>query len=163
MQNVEIERKYLVKYMPKRFYVYPHKELEQAYLSFGDGDDPLEKRVRLMRNGAIEHFFYTEKGDGDISRSEYEMEITKKEYLSLCKQAISPFVKKARYYIPAGDGLVAELDVYHGKLTGLVTVEVEFDSIESADGFEPPEWFGDEITSDKRYKNKNLAKNGKPE
>lgn len=163
MQNVEIERKYLVKYMPKRFYAYPHKELEQAYLSFGDGDDPLEKRVRLMRNGAIEHFIYTEKGDGDISRSEYEMEITKKEYLALCKQVISTFVKKARYYIPAGEGLVAELDVYHGKLTGLVTVEVEFDSIEAADGFEPPEWFGDEITSDKRYKNKNLAKNGKPE
>lgn len=163
MKNTEIERKYLVKYMPKKFYAYSHRELEQAYLSYGDGDDGLEKRVRLMRSGASEHYFYTEKSAGTLSRDEYEIEIGKKEYLSLCNQALSKFVKKARYYIPVDEELVAELDVYHGELTGLVTVEVEFKSIEQSDGFSPPEWFGDEITEDVRYKNRNLAQNGKPE
>ena len=57
---------------------------------------------------------------------------------------------------------MAELDVYHGELTGLVTVEVEFSSLEEAESFSPPAWFGEDITEDKRYKNKNLARNGRP-
>ena len=163
MTNTEIERKYLVRYMPSRFYAYNHLELEQAYLSFGEDGD-LERRVRLMRSGANERYFYTEKSDGTLTRSESEMEITKKEYKLLCGKVISKFVKKARYYIPvANDSLMAELDVYHGELAGLVTVEVEFDSLEAADSFVPPDWFAQDITEDKRYKNRNLAKNGKPE
>lgn len=168
MRNTEIERKYLVKYMPERFYAYDHMELEQAYLSFGDDTDKvvtgLEKRIRQMRRGMLERYFYTEKSDGTLMRSESELEITQKEFKSLCAQVVSKFVKKARYYIPiANDTLTAELDVYHGELLGLVTVEVEFRSLEESESFVAPDWFGDEITEDKRYKNKNLAKNGKPE
>ena len=161
--STEIEKKYLVSYLPERFYAYDHTELEQAYISFGDGDEP-EKRVRLMRTGVSERYFYTEKSDGTLSRNEYELEITKKEYRSLCASVRSKFVKKARYYIPVRRGeLMAELDVYHGELTGLVTVEVEFPTLNEAEDFAPPSWFGKDITEDKRYKNKNLARNGKPE
>ena len=162
-KNTEIEKKFLVNHLPERFYAYDHTELEQAYISFGDGGES-EKRVRLMRSGKSERYFYTEKSDGTLSRDEYELEITKKEYRSLCGSIISKFVKKARYYIPVSRGLLmAELDVYHGELTGLVTVEVEFSSLEEAESFSPPTWFGEDITEDKRYKNKNLARNGKPE
>ncbi len=162
-KNTEIEKKYLVSYLPERFYAYDHTELEQAYISFGDVGES-EKRVRLMRTGESERYFYTEKSDGTLARDEYEMEITKREYRSLCASIISKFVKKARYYIPVKRGeLMAELDVYHGELTGLVTVEVEFPSLEEAEAFAPPSWFGKDITEDKRYKNKNLARNGRPE
>ena len=162
-KNTEIEKKYTVSYLPERFYAYPHTELEQAYISFGDGGEP-EKRVRLMRTGESERYFYTEKSDGTLSRDEYELEITKKEYLSLCASIRSKFVKKARYYVPVSRGkLTAELDVYHGELTGLVTVEVEFPNLDEAEAFTPPDWFGKDITEDKRYKNKNLARNGRPE
>lgn len=162
MKNTEIERKYLVKYMPERFYAYNHKELEQAYLSFGDDGD-LEKRIRLMRSRLTVHYLYTEKSSGTLSREENEFEISKKEFDRLASEAVSKFVKKARYYIPLSDGkLLAELDVYHSELSGLVTVEVEFESLADSEAFTPPEWFGDEITEDLRYKNKNLAKNGKP-
>ncbi len=160
--STEIERKYLVKYLPERFFDYNHRELEQAYTVLGD--DGSEVRVRLVRHGDRERYFYTEKSGGTLSRTEHELEITKKEYKSLSAKAISKFVKKARYYIPLyGDTLVAELDLYHGGLAGLVTVEVEFDSIEDSNAFTAPDWFGEEITEDKRYKNKNLARFGKPE
>ena len=161
--STEIERKYLVKYMPDRFYAYEHRELEQAYLDFGE-DSGREKRIRLMRSRAIVHYLYTEKSDGTLSREENEFEIGQKEFNKLSGEAISKFVKKARYYIPLSDGtLISELDVYHGELAGLVTVEVEFPSLDASNGFTPPDWFGEEITEDKRYKNKNLAKNGTPE
>ena len=161
--STEIERKYLVRYMPDRFYAYEHRELEQAYLDFGE-ESGREKRIRLMRSRSTVHYLYTEKSDGTLSREENEFEIGKKEFDRLAGEAVSKFVKKARYYIPVADGdLISELDVYHGELTGLVTVEVEFPSLEASEGFTPPDWFGKEITEDKRYKNKNLAKNGIPE
>lgn len=161
--STEIERKYLVKYMPDRFYAYEHRELEQAYLDFGE-ESGREKRIRLMRSRSTVHYLYTEKSDGTLAREENEFEIGKKEFDRLAGEAASKFVKKARYYIPVADGrLLSELDVYHGELTGLVTVEVEFPSLEASEGFTPPDWFGKEITEDKRYKNKNLAKNGIPE
>lgn len=162
MKNTEIERKYLVKYMPERFYAYEHKELEQAYLSFG-GDGETEKRIRIMRSRSTVHHLYTEKSEGTLAREENEFEISKKEFERLAGEVVSNFVRKSRYYIPILDGtLLAELDVFHGELSGLVTVEVEFGSLDESESFVPPEWFGDEITEDTRYKNKNLAKNGKP-
>ena len=38
-----------------------------------------------------------------------------------------------------------------------MVVEVEFNSLEDANNFEVPNWFGKEITEDLRYKNDNLA------
>lgn len=67
-------------------------------------------------------------------------------------------IEKNRYDIPLYDGLIAELDIYHGDLEGLIIVETEFKTEEQADSFIVPDWFGEEITENKRYKNKNLAR-----
>jgi CYTH domain-containing protein len=40
--------------------------------------------------------------------------------------------------------------------------EVEFSSIEAAESFIPPEWFREEITHDKSFKNQSLARYGNP-
>ena len=52
--------------------------------------------------------------------------------------------------------------MYHGRLSGLLVAEVEFDSPAAAAGFDPPEWLGREVTDDPRYKNKRLATTGLP-
>jgi len=62
-----------------------------------------------------------------------------------------------RHLIPTGAGLTIELDIYSGDLAGLIVAEVEFASEDEADAFEPPNWFGPEVTDDARYKNQNLA------
>ena len=62
----------------------------------------------------------------------------------------------------AGADLVIELDVYSGALTGLLVAEVEFGSEEAAGTFEPPAWFGTEVTDDARFKNQQLASVGAP-
>ncbi len=60
------------------------------------------------------------------------------------------------------DGVDAELDVFAGTLTGLVLVEVEFDADDAMAAFEPPAWFGAEVTDDDRYSNASLAVDGMP-
>ncbi len=47
--------------------------------------------------------------------------------------------------------------MFHGYLEGLEFVEVEFQSEEQANGFNPPEWFGEDVTFDKRYRNSYLS------
>lgn len=49
--------------------------------------------------------------------------------------------------------------MYEGELAGLVVAEVEFLSEEESEKFIAPDWFGADVTDDKKYKNKNLATN----
>ncbi len=69
---------------------------------------------------------------------------------------------KFRFKIQLNDMDVAEIDIFQNKFKNLTdhkTVEVEFKSDELAENFIIPDWFGEEITYDKRYKNKNLSLN----
>lgn len=67
-------------------------------------------------------------------------------------------VEETRYSIPHR-GLVLEVDEYQGRLSGLVTVDVEFPTERRATAFDPkaigPDW--SDVTADARYTNKNLA------
>lgn len=87
-----------------------------------------------------------------------EIEIDEDQFNALWNATEGKRIEKTRYEIPHEDGVI-ELDVYHGGLDGLVTAEMEFDSEEKSDKFSPPEWFGEEVTGDKKYKNQQLAMN----
>lgn len=154
---MEIERKFLVASLPEGLSDLPSAEIEQSYLDFGDGEEP-ERRIRRLVKENETVFFYTEKGKGDFSREEEEYEISEYTYLRLGELSVSATVKKVRHYVNLGDGLTAELDIYGGELSGLMTVEVEFPSLDGSKKFVPPAWFGEEITYDAKYRNKNLAK-----
>ena len=52
----------------------------------------------------------------------------------------------------------AEIDVYAGRLQGLIIAEVEFTDRKSAAAFQPPDWFGREITADLANRNQALAR-----
>lgn len=158
---MEIERKFIIDIPPEGLDGYRHAELRQCYLSLGDGETP-ERRIRSMTADGAESFFLTEKGEGLLSREENEREITREEYDALLGKAVTAAIEKTRYYIPIDSHHTAELDVFCGSLSGLMTAEVEFASIEDAERFTPPSWFGREITEDKRYKNKALALFGMP-
>ena len=150
---MEIERKYLVKTLPDLTSC-PYKELTQAYIS-------TKPVIRLRQMG--DDFFLTVKSSGHLIREEFEMPIEKEEYLSLYNKVEGNPIEKTRYYIPIAENLTAELDIYHGFLDGLLTVEVEFTSEEAANTFSPPAWFGEDITFDARYKNNQLALHGNPQ
>jgi CYTH domain-containing protein len=67
------------------------------------------------------------------------------------------FLAKTRYYYPFSNGLIAEIDIFKGKLKGLVFVEVEFPDKKLMDSFIPPDWFGKNITQESWAANTFLA------
>lgn len=153
--GLEIERKFLVEQLPDGLDEHPSGEIEQGYLAITE-----DVEVRLRRYG--EDTVLTVKSSGDGSRIEEEIEIEGRRFASLWPLTDGRRVEKRRYAIPFGDGLTIELDIYHGRLAGLLTAEVEFDTNEDASAFVPPDWFGRELTDDPHYKNKRLATDGLP-
>lgn len=149
--NMERERKFLINQLPKSLWKYESKELEQHYISFKP-----EVRIRKSDND----YTLTIKSNGNLERQEVEMSITKDHYDAIKQVEGSKFITKTRYIIPEGD-LKYELDIYHN-IKGLLTIEVEFETKEDAESFAVPEWFGDEVTNIKEFKNKNLALKGFP-
>ena len=152
----EIERKFKVKNPPPDLGQYPHVEILQGYVSIDENGK--EERVR-SKDG---RFFHTIKEGEGMVRTEKEAEITKEQFDELWPRTEGKRIYKTRYKIPHGEEII-ELDIYHGELDGLITVEVEFTSEEAANKFVAPDWFGDDVTNDKRYKNKNLAVKGSPQ
>ena len=143
---MEIERKFLVEQIPDLTGVKSSK-IVQGYISFSP-----ETRIRKKDNT----YYLTKKGEGTVAREEIEAKVSKDEGEAYFKRVISNLIEKTRYYIPLGK-YTAELDIYEGKFKGLVVVEVEFESIDMANAFVPPMWFGEDISNNIEYRNKILA------
>ena len=146
---MEIERKFIPKNLPENLNQYSFHRIEQAYLNTA----PV-LRIRKQDNTYI----LTYKGGGMMAREEYNLALNKKSYDHLLEKADGNVLTKTRFLIPIGDGLTAELDIFEGRFAGLILVEVEFDSVEQAESFTPPAWFGKEVTYDKRYHNSYLSR-----
>jgi adenylate cyclase len=130
--------------------------ISQGYLAIGEAGE----EVRLRRIGG-EAYLTVKRGLGEV-RDEEEVGLDRSQFDVLWPLTEGRRVTKTRYWIPAGESEL-ELDVYEGELAGLVTAEVEFDSEASADAFQPPDWLGQEVTEDDRYKNESLARDGLPD
>lgn len=149
---MEIERKFLIKELPK-LATYESAKISQGYISV----DPVI-RIRAVEND----YFLTVKSKGAMIREEFELQITLDQYNTLYPKIEGKIIEKMRYFIPLSKDLTAELDIYEKTLEGLLTVEVEFSSTQEASSFHIPEWFGKDITFDNRYKNNALALYGIP-
>lgn len=68
-------------------------------------------------------------------------------------------VHKTRYVLEAS-GHVVQLCVFSKELQGLMVVTANFESVDAARSFEPPDWFGREISDDRRYLDVLLATEG---
>lgn len=158
----EIERKFLVKkFNPEDFNISQIHRITQHYIM--DSSPEMRIRRKTTTKGKLEcdpqsvHFF-AYKSDGSISRDEHEFIIPESEYHNIFNYFLDRVksISKIRYVLAANNAKV-EVDVYEGALNGLITAEVEFLSMERAQEFIIPDWFSEEVTYDKRFKNKNLA------
>ena len=144
---MEIERKFLVKEMPD-LNQYSFHCMEQGYLN----TDPVV-RVRKEDNT----YYLTYKGKGLLAREEYNLPLNEEGYYHLVEKADGVIIRKKRYLIPY-EKYTIELDVFEEPYEDLVIAEVEFESEEEAESFCPPDWFGEDVTYDRRYHNSNLSK-----
>lgn len=145
---MEIERKYLITQLPACYQTCPFHQIEQGYLSV----NPVV-RIRRQDN----EFFLTYKSAGLMVREEYNLPLTEAAYYHLREKIDGRLITKRRYLIPFTDTLTIELDLFEGELAPLVLAEVEFPSEEAANQFQPPEWFGTDVTFSGQYHNSALA------
>ena len=132
---MEIERKYLLKQLPSNLDSYACKKIAQGYLC----TSPV---VRVRRSN--DSYYMTYKGAGLMVREEYNLPLTKEAYDHLVQKI--------------DGGLTAELDVFEGDLAPLTLVEVEFDSVDAANEFTAPDWFGEDVTESGKYHNSYLSR-----
>jgi len=155
---VEIERKFLVSNLNTCLQHYTtSRSIVQGYLSF---DPARTVRVRKTDTKA----FLTIKGKSNATgdtRFEWEKEIPENEATQLLDLCLGQIIRKTRYVVPHQSHLF-EVDVFSGKLQGLVIAEVELSAADEQPDL--PTWIGKEVTGDSRYYNSDLAKKGlKPE
>lgn len=153
--STEIERKYLVDRLPPEFENQTGATIRQGYVIIAEGG--IELRIRQKQ----ERFFQTIKMGQGLSRTEIEIELSRDQFERLWPHTQGRRVSKTRYALPLGDH-TAEMDIFDDRLVGLALVEVEFTSVDAATRFFPPNWFGADVTEDKRYKNQFLAVHGIP-
>lgn len=145
---MEIERKYLVPVLPENLEQYPCKHIEQGYLA----TDPV---VRIRRSN--DKYILTYKGRGLMVREEYNLPLNAESFEHLKEKIDGILIKKCRYLIPYGEKYTIELDVFEGELAPLQLAEVEFETEEEANAFQPPEWFGEDVTFSTKYHNSTLS------
>ena len=144
---MEIERKFLIKDLPKDLTSYPCSQIEQAYLN----ENPV---LRIRRKD--DDYILTYKSKGMMAREESEFPLTKEAYEHLRTKADGKIISKTRYFIPLAPHTI-ELDVFHGDMEPLIMAEVEFASEEDAVAFTPPEWCARDVTWSGEYQNSRLA------
>ena len=144
---MEIERKFLIKELPKNLETYPCRHLEQGYLSTA----PV---VRVRKDN--DKYELTYKGKGTMVREEYNLPLTAESFEHLKQKIDGRLIVKKRYMIPYGDFTI-ELDVFEEDLAPLTLAEVEFSSEEEANAFVAPDWFAEDVTFSKLYHNSYLS------
>ena len=164
MKNQEIERKFLVNIedVPYDLESMDYGDIIQGYITSIDHTFSFRVRQTLTmndENGKIgEKYTQTIKSKDNKVRDEYEIVLEKEQFSTLWKLCLKDSVHKIRYELPYDEHTI-ELDVYKNEVEGLFTVEVEFDNLKECDMFEPPKWFGEEVTELSEYKNVNIALN----
>ncbi|MBR1865725.1 MAG: CYTH domain-containing protein [Lachnospiraceae bacterium] len=148
---MEIERKFLIQkeHIPTGFETYPHHQFEQAYII-------TEPVLRIRKQDSS--YILTYKGQGFMKREEVEFPLTEEAYQKLLSKTEGNIITKTRYRIPEKENLTIEFDVFHGLFEGLLLAEVEFPSEEAALAYQPPVWFGKEVTRETTFHNSTLSR-----
>lgn len=122
--------------------------IRQGYLSTGPN---VTLRVRLKGEGA---YLTVKLGRVGISCDEFEYPIPMNEALEMLQRAEAD-LEKTRYEVPYA-GHRWEVDVFHGKLAGLIVAELELKSEKEV--FPRPPWLGEEVSHLPQFSNAFLAR-----
>lgn len=145
---LEIERKFLVSAENlSKIHLAGGEKISQGYLST---DVEKTVRVRIKKNRG---YLCVKTKNIGIVRSEFEYEIPLNDAEELLKICEPKILSKIRYKIEY-ENHIWELDIFEGKLSGLILAEVEINSPDEI--VKIPSWAGKEVSSDPKYYNVNL-------
>jgi CHAD domain-containing protein/CYTH domain-containing protein len=151
-EGVEIERKFLLRAMPRLPPGAPVLRVDQGWLP----GDLLLERIRRVRTDSETRWYRTVKSGTGVTRREIEEETTEPVFRALWRLTRGRRVSKRRYCVAEGD-LTWEIDRFTGGKLVLAEVELPSPSMP----VEPPEWLRKyivrEVTGEAKYLNINLA------
>ena len=156
--GLEIERKWLVKeeILKKQDCIhledFDYRDISQGYLCAV----PVIRIRKSIKKSGESHYMLSYKGRGLLESEEYNLPLTAEAYESLKGKIEGRLIEKRRYILPFGKYKI-EVDIFKGKLEGLIYAEVEFPSKEEAENFSAPEWFNRELTEEPGNSNADLA------
>lgn len=149
---MEIERKFLIEGFPSEE-GFEEKIAEQYYIT----TEPYIRIRRSESKGKVKYVL-TFKGEGTLTRTETEIDLTEGQYeelKALCKGR--PLRKRTRIY-PLENGLFLEVSaVNEGEEEGFFYAEVEFPTEEAANAFVPLPYLGKDVTDNPEYKMNRVA------
>ncbi|RIX49377.1 CYTH domain-containing protein [Paenibacillus nanensis] len=158
--GMEIERKFLLAEDPQALIdaeeltVQSEQRIEQTYLAMDDNEELRVRRIADLATGEISYTHTFKRGNG-LVREEVEHAISESIYQQI--MAAFGFTPLTKNRITADwNGRIVEIDIYDQ--IKLSVLEVEFASIEEANSFQAPDWFGEDISSQKQYSNKTVWK-----
>lgn len=135
MKN-EIERKFFVKKLPDLSGIVP-LHYERYFLERGP-----ETEIRISKIN--DSYKYEKKSRvSKLERTREKKDITEDHFNQLKKNASEGIIRD-RYDISSDPDI--SIQIYHGRFEGLIRAEVEFETVEEAQNFIPPDWMGKEMS-----------------
>lgn len=168
MNNIEIERKFLVLNEDYKQLSTDHYTIQQGYIS-KDPDRTVRIRIRTLADGSASAFLTIKSKPNEMgfSRFEWEKEVDLADAKQLLELCLPGVIEKTRWIIPAtqplnnstpplnnATQLTWEVDEFHGRLAGMTIAELELQSEQQT--FTKPHFIGQEVTGNPRYYNANM-------
>lgn len=157
---MEIERKFLLPEYPQQLInegalcIITRHSIDQTYLAIDGGQELRVRKITDLDTGEIT-FTHTFKDGKGISREEIEYGISAGLYNQMIEAVKAiPLVKER--ITGEWNGVTVEIDLY--TQLELSVLEVEFESLEDAESFVAPEWFGKDVSTERQYSNKTVWK-----
>ncbi|MDO5061034.1 MAG: CYTH domain-containing protein [Actinomycetaceae bacterium] len=158
---VEVERKFLVVGDGWKDLVESSAHFGQGYLAASDN---CLVRVRvgqtqawLTLKGRDQESTQTDSSEGGaLTRLEFEYEIPVSQGRQMLAELTYAALEKTRYFLKSAT-YAWTVDVFLGRHTGLVLLEIEGPGVEALAPADLPSWVGQEVSHDPQYANANLA------
>lgn len=148
----EIEKKFLVDVNSE--FIKNLKKSKGILIQQGYLNQDITKTIRVRTKDNKGYITIKGKQIG-ITKPEYEYEIPlqdAKELLLMCEIKL----EKIRYEFKSEDNLIWEIDFFKGSNEGLIIAELELEK--ETQNFKKPSWIKEDISTDFRFSNLNLAK-----
>ncbi|HXD35893.1 MAG TPA: CYTH domain-containing protein [Rhodanobacter sp.] len=151
---IEIERKFLLANDGWRAGIESSEPIAQGYLvgasALREGHARASVRARLAGAQAWLNIKAAVPG---VARAEFDYPIPVADARAMLASLCDGVLEKTRHHVRV-DGVLFEIDEFHGDNEGLIVAEVELPAVDAP--FPRPPWLGREVSALMRYYNVNL-------
>ncbi|OGD09677.1 hypothetical protein A2397_03245 [Candidatus Amesbacteria bacterium RIFOXYB1_FULL_44_23] len=144
MEELELEKTYLARYLPEGLLKSENKELLDIYIP----KSAIHPRLRIRQKGS--KYEITKKTPlvaGDASQHTEQTILLEQAEFKALAQTTGKKIHKTRYFYKI-DKHSAEIDVFSDDLEGLVLVDFEFSTVEEMNRFKIPDFCLADVTQE---------------